>query len=93
MLSRPPTNITLTSDDVAIYEQRKLAREAMRQQQAQAAQHAMDSSQNSEQSTVENGSSVGARDEELTSAAQTRAARVRASREQRIGVGGADGRG
>ena len=82
MLSRPATKITLTPDDVAAYEQRKQAREAMQAQD-------LDSSQSSEKSTVENGS--GGRDEDLTPAAQTRAARVKQAREQRIGVDGSRG--
>lgn len=77
MLSRPATKITLTPDDVAAYEQRKQAREAMQAQD-------MDSSQSSEQSTVENGNAGG--EEGLMPAAQTRAARVKQAREQRIGV-------
>lgn len=81
MLSRPATKITLTPDDIAAYEQRKQAREAMQTQD-------LDSSQSSEKSTVENGNSHGGGDEDVTPAAQTRAARVKQAREQRIGVGG-----
>ena len=82
MLSHPATKISLTPDDVAAYEQRRMAREMMKNQE-------FDSSQNSDRSTVENGSS--ARTEDLTPAAQTRAARAKMSREQRIGVGGSRG--
>ena len=78
MLSRPATKISLTADDIAAYEQRKMAREAMKSQE-------LDSSQNSDRSTVENG--AGAGEQDLTPAAQTRAARAKMSREQRIGVG------
>lgn len=79
MLSRPATKITLTPEDVASYEQRKQARDAMQAQD-------VDSSQSSDKSTVENGHSR--REEEAIPAAQTRAARVKQAREQRIGVGG-----
>lgn len=82
MLSRPATKITLTPDDVAAYEQRKQAREAMQAQD-------LDSSQSSEKSTVESDSA--GRGEDLTPAAQTRAARVKQAREQRIGVGNSRG--
>lgn len=77
MLSRAATKITLTPDDVAAYEQRKQVRDAMQTQD-------MDSSQTSDKSTVENGH--GGREEEVTPAAQTRAARLKQAREQRIGV-------
>ena len=76
MLSRPATKISLTADDIAAYEQRKMVRDAMKSQE-------LDSSQNSDRSTVEN----GAGEHDLTPAAQTRAARAKMSREQRIGVG------
>lgn len=78
MLSRPATKITLTPDDIAAYEQREQAREAMQTQD-------IDSSQSSDKSTVEDGISGRAADQ--TPAAQTRAARVKQAREQRIGVG------
>lgn len=82
MLSRPASKITLTPDDIAAYEQRKMARDAMKGQE-------LNSSQNSEGSTVENG--AGSTEQDLTPAAQTRAARTRMSREQRIGVGSSRG--
>lgn len=85
MLSRPATKITLTTEDIALYEQRKMAREAMKAQQ----QVMEDSSQGSDQSTVDNAADDG--EEELTPAAQTRAARAKMGREQRIGVGGPRG--
>lgn len=88
MLSRPSTKLTLTPDDITAYEQRKLARDAMRdQQQQQQEQHQMTSSQDSNQSTVENGDEE---DVEMTPAEQSRVARLRAKRERemRIGVGG-----
>ena len=84
MLSRPATKITLTQDDIAAYEQRRQAKEMMQTQD-------LDSSGSSEKSTVENGG--GGKDEDLTPAAQTRAARVKAAREQRIGVGGSRSHG
>ena len=77
MLSRPATKISLTPDDIAAYEQRKMVRDAMKSQE-------LNSSQNSDRSTVENG--AGPREQELTPAAQIRAARANKSREQRIGV-------
>jgi hypothetical protein len=76
MLSRPATKISLTPDDIAAYEQRKQAREALKQRQQQ--QHdASESPPNSEMSTIDNP------DEDGTPAAQTRA---KMTREQRIGV-------
>lgn len=78
MLSRPATKISLTPDDVVAYEQRKAARDALKNAD-------LNSSQNSDKSTVESG--AGMKDEDLTPAAQTRAARVKMSREQRIGIG------
>lgn len=75
MLSRPATKISLTADDVVAYEQRKMARDAVKEQQ-------LDSSQDSTQSTVEDFA-----EEDSTPAQQTRAAKAKASREQRIGVG------
>ena len=78
MLSRPATKISLTPDDIAAYEQRKMARDALKSQ-------GLDSSQNSDRSTVENGTDL--QEEDLTGAGQTRAARTKMSREQRIGVG------
>lgn len=82
MLSRPATKISLTPDDIAAYEQRKAIRDAQRLQD-------MNSSQNSDQSTVENGGRT--RDEDLTPAAQTRAAKSKMTREQRIGIGSSRG--
>lgn len=82
MLSRPATKITLTADDIAAYEQRKMVRDAMRSQD-------LNSSQNSDKSTVENG--MDGKEEELTPAAQTRAARAKMTWEQRIGVGASRG--
>ncbi len=51
MLSRPATKISLTPEDVAAYEQRRAAREMTKQQQQQ--QEDMESSQNSDRSTVD----------------------------------------
>ena len=82
MLSRPATKISLTPDDIAAYEQRKMARDVMKSQE-------LDSSQNSDRSTVENG--AGSAEQNLTPATQTRTARAKASREQRIGVGSSRG--
>ncbi|KAK3719110.1 hypothetical protein LTR37_004674 [Vermiconidia calcicola] len=82
MLSRPATKLSLTPDDIVAYEQRKMIRDTMKAQ-------GLESSQNSDRSTVEDGN--GATAEELTPAVQTRAARVKKSREQRIGVGSSRG--
>lgn len=82
MLSRPATKISLTPDDIAAYEQRKAARDAQRFQD-------MNSSQNSDHSTIDNGGRT--QDEDVTPAAQTRAARTKMTREQRIGIGGSRG--
>lgn len=82
MLSRPATIITLTPDDIAAYEQRRAASEAQKNMH-------LNSSQNSDISTVHNG--AVAKDDDLTPATQTRAARVKMSREQRIGIGSSRG--
>jgi len=83
MLSRPPTTITLTKEDIEAYEQRKMTRDAMREQQ-------MDGSQDTSGSTVENmDDDIGAEEADMTPAQKTRAARaqkVRLEREARIGV-------
>ena len=82
MLSRPATKLSLTAADITAYDQRKSARDALKAQQ-------LDSSQISDQSTVEDGAEP--REEDLTPAAQTRAARAKITREQRIGVGNSRG--
>ena len=82
MLSRPATKLSLTPDDIAAYEQRRAVREAQKASD-------LNSSQNSDNSTVENG--IRAKDEELTPAGQSRAARAKMSREQRIGIGSSRG--
>lgn len=82
MLSRAPTRIGLTNDDIIAYQERRMAREAQQNLD-------MNSSQNSDKSTVENGGTT--KDEDLTPAAQTRAARVKMAREQRIGIGSSRG--
>ncbi|TKA28182.1 hypothetical protein B0A50_04153 [Salinomyces thailandicus] len=102
MLSRPPTKITLTTDDIIAYEQRKMARDAA--SSANNERH-MDSSvsQDTTHSTVEDGedgrpeqeSSMVSQD--VTPAQQTRAARVaaaqraRVEREARLGIGASRG--
>ena len=82
MLSRPATKISLTPDDIAAYEQRKAAKDAQRNTE-------LNSSQNSDKSTVDNGRVT--EDDSLTPAAQTRANKAKMSREQRIGVGSSRG--
>lgn len=89
MLSRPPTKITLTSEDLHAYEQRKLTRDAMREQQSEHSQ-----SQDTSHSTVEDGDTSLDQDvtQDLTPAQQTRAARAqkaRIDRETRMGIAGA----
>lgn len=82
MLSRPPTKIALTTEDIAAYDQRKMTRDAVREQQ-------MDSSQDTSHSTIEDGETAG--DQDLTPAQQTRAARAqkaRMERDARMGIGG-----
>ena len=76
MLSRPATKISLTADDIAAYEQRKLTRDSLQAQE-------MDSSQESQKSGASS-EAVG-----LTPAAQARAAKAKLTREQRIGMGNA----
>ena len=93
MLSRPPTKITLTPDDIIAYEQRKLSRDAIREQHMQSSP-----SQETSGSTVENGDTSIEQDLDLTPAQQTRAARLqktRLEREARMGVvsGGGGSRG
>ena len=73
MLSRAATKITLTTEDIAAFEARQNAREAMKRQE-------LEESQQSSQDTMEN-------DADHKSATQTRAARAKTAREQRIGVG------
>ncbi|KAK0816182.1 hypothetical protein LTR57_017899 [Friedmanniomyces endolithicus] len=73
MLSRPATKISLTLDDIYDYERRKAARDSMR------ADH-MNSSEDTSNSAVDD----GVRDQEMTAAQETRAAKSKAAREQRI---------
>ncbi|KAK1084524.1 hypothetical protein LTR48_005379 [Friedmanniomyces endolithicus] len=73
MLSRPATKISLTLDDIYDYERRKAARDSMR------ADH-MDSSEDTTNSTVED----GAVDKVMNAAQETQAAKSKAAREQRI---------
>lgn len=80
MLSRPPTKITLTNNDIKEYEERKAARDAQLEREQQ-----LNSSQDTSHSTVEDAMTdqdVSATD--VTPAAQTRAAKSRAAREARI---------
>lgn len=79
MLSRSPTKITLTQADIAAYEQRKAARDAMKAQE-------MDSSQDTTESLslAENADSPAV-------GVQNAAARARKAREARIGLGGGGG--
>ncbi|KAF2717424.1 hypothetical protein K431DRAFT_288561 [Polychaeton citri CBS 116435] len=81
MLSRPSTKITLTVDDIAAYEQRKMIRDMARHQEF----HSSQEGDESDQSTIENGDSTG--DADTSPTAATRPG-TRAMREQRMGVGG-----
>jgi len=84
MLSRPATRITLTPDDILAYEQRKAARDAQKQ-------FDMSSSQHSNNSTVTSDVTIPEKQVDSAPPTQTRAARVKQSREQRIGVGSSRG--
>ncbi|KAK5133278.1 hypothetical protein LTR08_008012 [Meristemomyces frigidus] len=91
MLSRPPTKITLTPEDILAYEQRKLSRDAVREQHMHSSP-----SQDTSGSTIENGDTSIEQDvsQDLTPAQQTRAARMqktRLDREARMGIGGGGG--
>ena len=93
MLSRPPTKITLTPEDILAYEQRRLSRDAAREQQMQNSP-----SQDTSGSTVENGDTSIEQDvsQDFTPAQQTRAARLqktRLDREARMGIVGNGGGG
>jgi len=83
MLSRPATTINLATEDIIAYEQRKMARDAIKAR-AEHEQHLLNSSQGTSNSTVEDDSNLDA-----TPAQQTRAAKAKAARDQRIGVGSA----
>ena len=83
MLSRPATKIQLTPDDIVSYEQRKATRDAARNQQD------LENSQESDMSTVANAEEQ--KPDNVIPPTQTRAARVKMSREQRIGVGNTRG--
>ena len=74
MLSRPATKISLTPDDIAAYEQRKMARDAARNQD-------IDSSQDTTQMTSENGDTPAV-------TVQNKAAKAKQARDARIGLGG-----
>jgi len=86
MLSRPPTKISLTTEDIIAYEQRKMMRDAVCEQQMDGSV-----SQDTSNSTVEDGDA--SLEQDLTPAQQTRAAkaaqaqRVRMEREARLGIG------
>lgn len=78
MLSRPATKLSLTADDIVAYEQRKMARDAMKQREV----------------ADSNDSSIASSQDEpadMTPAAQARAARSKMPKEQRIGIGASRG--
>lgn len=72
MLSRSPTKITLTQADIAAFEQRKAAADAMKSQQ-------FDSSQDTTESFVEN-------DDSPAAGVRANAARQKKAREARMGL-------
>jgi len=76
MLSRSPTKITLTQADLAAFEQRRAARDAMKAQE-------MDSSQDTTESL-----SLAENTDSPAVGVQSAAARARKAREARIGFGG-----
>ncbi|KXL41372.1 hypothetical protein M433DRAFT_148778 [Acidomyces richmondensis BFW] len=55
MLSRPPTTITLTKEDIEAYEQRKLTRDAMRERQMDSSQDTSGTDQSSEGAEIASG--------------------------------------
>jgi hypothetical protein len=73
MLSRSPTKITLNQADIAAFEQRKAASDAMKSQQQ------FDSSQDTTESLLENEDSPAA-------GVRANAARQKKAREQRMGL-------
>ena len=78
MLSRAPTKLALTVDDILAYEQRRLERESLRRREA--------TQPNSSQSTIADVSEPEREREPVAAPTQTRAARVKAAREARMGV-------
>jgi hypothetical protein len=73
MLSRSPTKITLTQADIAAFEQRKAASDAMKSRQL------FDSSQDTTESLLEN-------DDSPAAGVRANAARQKKAREQRMGL-------
>jgi hypothetical protein len=73
MLSRSPTKITLTQADIAAFEQRKAASDAMKSRQQ------FDSSQDTTESLLEN-------DDSPAAGVRANAARQKKAREQRMGL-------
>ena len=73
MLSRSPTKITLNQSDIAAFEQRKAASDAMKSQQQ------FDSSQDTTESLLEN-------DDSPAAGVRANAARQKKAREQRMGL-------
>lgn len=80
MLSRPPTKISLTTDDLITFQHRRQLREAAKAQQ-------LEISQETTMSSFEDDSRAA----DVTPAAQTKATRARAIRDQRIGVSNSRG--
>lgn len=78
MLSRPATKLSLTVDDVSAYEQRKLTRDAMKEREV------ADSNDTSKVSFQSDNT-------DMTPEAQSRVARSKMTKDQRVGVGGSRG--
>jgi hypothetical protein len=84
MLSRPATKISLTTDDLMAFEQRRQAREAAKAREAEAELAATAAATKTDDEDL---SEVA----DLTPAAQAKATRSRVKREQRIGVSNSRG--
>lgn len=86
MLRRPPTSITLTTEDVAIYEDNR-AREAILEEQA-AEEAAREKTQaQARQSTPQNNQNVRDPNDELRPLPPDRARAPQKTREERLGLG------
>ena len=94
MLRRPPTAITLTTEDVAIYEDNR-AREALLAEQAAALEAAQAKARaQARQSTPQKNQNVRDPNDELRPLPHDRARAPQKSREERLGLGaGASSRG
>ena len=78
MLSRPATKLSLTADDIIAYEQRKMTKDAIKEREVAESNDTSKASSQSDSTDV-------------TPAAQSRVARSKMTRDQRIGVGSSRG--